>query len=226
MDYRKLNTITQSISDPLPRLECVLDTIGQAKAKILSTLDLGSGFWQIPMDLVSCHKAAFISPSGVYEWARMPFGLNNAPMTFQMVMSQILRELNWKYVLCYIDDILFSFSSNFKEHLSHLSVVYSYIREAGLTLKSGKCHSAVEKVLYLGHVFTNGGVQVDAFKTDAIRTFPWPKQQRDVRSFLGLCNNYRRFIENFANIATPLNRLLQMKCHLFGMKNVKLHSKL
>ena len=119
VDYRKLNQITQSSSHPLPRLECVFDTIGQAKAQIFSTLDLASGFWQIPMDLSSCHKAAFITHNGVYEWTRMPFGLKNAPMTFQMVMSQVLREMNWKFVLCYIVDLLV-FSNSFKEHLYHL----------------------------------------------------------------------------------------------------------
>ena len=208
VDYRKLNKITQSISHPLPRLECVFDTIGQAKARIFSTLDLASGFWQIPMDPSTRHKAAFITHNGVYEWTRMPFGLKNAPMTFQMVMSQVLRELNWKHVLCYIDDILV-FSSNFQEHLGHLDMVFSKLREAGLTLKSEKCHFAVDKVLYLGHIITNEGVQVDTSKTDAVRTFPRPKTQRDVRSFLGLCNYYRRFIQNFSKIATPLNQLLQ-----------------
>ena len=164
VDYRKLNKITQSISHPLPRLECVFDIIGQAKAQIFSTLDLASGFWQIPMDPSSRHKAAFITHNDVYEWTRMPFGLKNAPMTFQMVMSQILREMNWKHVLCYIDDILV-FSSNFKEHLYHLNLVFSKLREAGLTLKSEKCHFAVEKVLYFGHVITKDGVQVDSSKT-------------------------------------------------------------
>ena len=208
VDYRKLNQITKSISHPLPRLECVFDTIGQAKAQIFSTLDLASGFWQIPMDPSSRHKAAFITHNGVYEWTRMPFGLKNAPMTFQMVMSQVLREMNWKFVLCYIDDILV-FSSSFKEHLYHLELVFSKLREAGLTLKSEKCHFAVEKVLYLGHTITREGVRMDSSKTDAVRTFPRPKTQKDVRSFLGLCNYYRRFVQNFSKIATPLNQLLQ-----------------
>ena len=208
VDYRKLNKITQSISHPLPRLECVFDTIGQAQAKIFSTLDLASGFWQIPMDPSTRHKAAFITHNGVYEWSRMPFGLKNAPMTFQMVMGQVLRELNWKHVLCYIDDILV-FSSNFQEHLVHLDIVFQKLREAGLTLKSEKCHFAVEKVLYLGHIITTDGVKVDASKTDAVRNYARPKTQKDVRSFLGLCNYYRRFIQNFAKIATPLNQLLQ-----------------
>ena len=203
-----MNQITKSISHPLPRLECVFDTIGQAKAQIFPTLDLASGFWQIPMYLSSRHKAAFITHNGVYERTRMPFGLKKAPMTFQMVMSQVLREMNWKFVLCYIDDILV-FSSSFKEHMYPLELVFSKLHEAGLTLKCEKCHFAVEKVLYLGHTITCEGVCMDSSKTDAVRTYPRPKTQKDVRSFLGLCNYYRRFVQKFSKIATPLNQLLQ-----------------
>ncbi|MEW8546122.1 MAG: reverse transcriptase domain-containing protein [Candidatus Thiodiazotropha sp.] len=207
VDYRKLNKITLSISHPLPRLECVFDTIGQADAKIFSTLDLASGFWQIPMDPETRHKAAFITHNGVYEWTRMPFGLKNAPMTFQMVMGQVLRELNWKHVLCYIDDILV-FSSNFQEHLIHLEQVFDSLRKAKLTLKSEKCHFAVEQVKYLGHIITKDGVEVDPDNTSKVRSFPRPKSQKEIRTFLGLCNYYRRFIENFSKIASPLNALL------------------
>ena len=99
VNYRKLNKITLAISHPLPRLGCVFDTIGQTNAKIFSTLDLVSEFWQIPMDHLTKHKAAFITHNGVYEWNRMPFGLRNAPKTFQMVMRHVLRELNWKHIL-------------------------------------------------------------------------------------------------------------------------------
>ena len=107
------------VNIPLPRLECVFDTTGQADAKIFSTLDLASGIWQIHMNPDSRHKAAFIAHNGVYEWFRMPFGLKNAAMSFQMVMGQVLRDMNWRYVLCYIDDILV-FSSKFEQHLVHL----------------------------------------------------------------------------------------------------------
>ncbi|MES9902577.1 MAG: reverse transcriptase family protein [Sedimenticola sp.] len=208
VDYRKLNQITHSISHPLPRLECVFDTIGEAHAKVFSTLDLASGFWQIPMDPETSHKAAFITHESVYEWKRMPFGLKNAPMSFQQVMGQVLRGLNWKHVLCYIDDILV-FSRNFTEHLGHLDMVFRKLRDAKLTLKSEKCHFALDKVIYLGHVLSKDGIEVDKSKTDAVRSFPTPKTQRDIRRFLGLCNYYRRFVSNFSQIAAPMNQLLQ-----------------
>ena len=202
VDYRKLNKITLSISRPLPRLECVFNTIGQARATIFSTLDLASGFWQIPMDHETGHKAAFITHNGVYELTRMPFGLNNAPMTFQMVMSHVLRDLNWKHVLCYIDDILV-FSSSFKEHLHYLELVSSKLRDAKLTLKadvilkSAKCFTLVMSSQKMGFMLMKK-------TTDAVSGFPTctPKTQKDVRSFLGLCNYYRMFVENFSKLAT------------------------
>ena len=208
VDYRQLNKITKPIAHPLPRLESVFDAIGSAQAQYFTTLDLASGYWQIPMDPASKFKAAFITHDGIYEFNRMPFGLRNAPMSFQMIMSQILRSLNWKHVLCYIDDILI-FSKTFDDHLCHLSQVFQRLREAKLTLKPSKCHFAVAKVTYLGHTISKAGIEVDPSNTEAVRTFPVPKNQRDVRSFLGLANFYRRFCKDFAKIANPLNRLLQ-----------------
>ena len=154
------------------------------------------------------HKSAFITHNGIYEFNRMPFGLKNTPMSFQMFMSQVLGSPNWKHVLCYINDILI-FSRTFSEHLEHLDLVFQKLRAANLTPKPEKCHFAVSKVLYLGHELSKQGICVDSSKTDAVRTFPVPKTQRDVRSFLGLCNFYRRYVENFSKIAAPLNRLLE-----------------
>lgn len=119
IDYRKLNKVTRPASFPLPKLEDVVYAIGEADAKIFSVLDLASGFWQIPMDPSTKHKAAFITHTGIYEWTRMPFGLRNAPITFQMVMTQILRGLHWKQALVYVDDILI-YSKKFEAHLHHL----------------------------------------------------------------------------------------------------------
>ena len=137
----------------------------------------------------------------------MPFGLNNAPMSFQMFMSQVLGSLNWKHLLCYIDDILI-FSRTFFEHLEHLDLVFQELGAAKFTLKSEKCRFAVSKVLYLGHELSKPGIRLDSSKTDAVHTFPVQKTQRDVRSFLGLRNFYHRCVENFSKIAIHLNRLL------------------
>ena len=209
VDYRKLNKITIPISHPIPRLDDVFDALGESKASIFSILDLNSAYFQIELDPETRHKSAFVTHDGVYEFCRMPFGLRNAPMSFQMLMSQVLKGLNWKFVLCYIDDILV-FSSNFDEHISHLSQVFQRLRDANLTLKAEKCSFAVDKVIYLGHVITKNGVEVDiSKKTEKIRSFPEPKNQKQLKSFLGLANYYKRFVKDFSKICVPLNRLLQ-----------------
>ncbi|CAC5403244.1 Retrovirus-related Pol polyprotein from transposon gypsy,Retrovirus-related Pol polyprotein from transposon 297,Retrovirus-related Pol polyprotein from transposon 17.6,Transposon Ty3-I Gag-Pol polyprotein,Transposon Ty3-G Gag-Pol polyprotein,Retrovirus-related Pol polyprotein from transposon opus,Retrovirus-related Pol polyprotein from transposon 412 [Mytilus coruscus] len=155
------------MSFPLPRLECVFDTLGESQANIFSSLDLYSGFHHIEMDEETRHKSAFITRNGVYEWLRLPFGLRNSPVSFQMIMTQVLRGLNWKFVLVYVDDILI-FSKTFEEHLRHLEQVFSRLRDANLTLKPTKCEFAVKEVKYLGHILSKHGVQVDPSKTDAV----------------------------------------------------------
>ena len=113
-DYSALNKVTIPMSFPLPHLESVFDAIGDAKAQYFSNLDLMSGFWQMELEEESRKKAAFITQAGVYEWKRMPFGLTNSPISFQTLMSNVLRGLNWKSVLVYVDDILiFSRTKNF-----------------------------------------------------------------------------------------------------------------
>lgn len=207
VDYRKLNAVTKQFTFPLPRLEDVFDTIGSSQAKLFSTLDLASGFWQIPMDSDTKHKSAFVTPSGVYQWKRMPFGLVNAPASFQALMTQVLRGLNWKTCLVYVDDILV-FSNSFKEHLQHLEQIFARLTEAGLTLKPSKCAFALSSVKYLGHVLTKDGIQVDVSKTDTVRSFPVPRNQKELRSFLGLCNYYRKFVKGYSRITNPLTALL------------------
>lgn len=118
-------------------------------------------------------------------------------------MSNVLRGLNWKSVLVYVDDILI-FSRSFDEHLQHLAQVFDRLKNANLKLQPTKCHFAVKEVKFLGHVISKKGVSVDPEKTKAVSEFPVPKTPKQVRSFLGMANYYRRFILNFAKIATPL----------------------
>lgn len=161
VDYRKLNKITTHISHPIPRLEDIFDAKGESQATIFLILDLNSAYFQIELDPETRHKSAFIT---LYEFLRMPFGLRNIPMSFQMLMSQVLKAFNWKFVLCYIDDILV-FSPTFEKHLEHLDEVFRRLREANLTLKPSKCNFAVDRIVNLGHVITKEGIYVDSNKT-------------------------------------------------------------
>ena len=158
------------------------------------------------MDSDSIEKTAFISHAGLYEYNVMSFGLTNAPPTLQRLMQRILHGLDWQICLVYIDEVII-FSPSFEEHLSRLTAVFGRLRDANLKLKPSKCHFARTSVDFLGFVVSSEGILPDPSKLDAVRTFPVPKSVKDVRSFLGLCNYYRRFVKDFAKIASPLNRL-------------------
>ena len=160
------------------------------------------------MDPETKHKAAFITQKGIYEWKRLGMGLRNSCVSFQMVMSQVLRGLHWKNMLVYVDDICV-FSKNFDEHIIHLQQLFERLRSAGLTLNPKKCYFAAKQVKFLGHVISKDGIQVDSNKTKVIDTFPTPKTIKEVRSFLGMCNYYRRFIKSYSSITSPLNKLLK-----------------
>ncbi len=207
-DFRKLNECTRPINFPIPRLVECLDSIAQAKPTIFSCLDLFSGFHQIPLDPETKHKTAFVTHQGQYQFTSMPFGLKNAPATFQMAMSEVFRGMNWKNMLVYIDDLIL-FSNSYEKHMSELKDVFDRLRHYNLKLQPAKCKFGARSVTYLGNIISKHGIAVDPAKTKAMSTFPVPKNQKDVRSFLGLANFNRRFIKNFAGIAAPLNALLK-----------------
>ena len=183
VDYHKLNQVTKQISFPLPRLENIFDKLGQANASWFSTLDLASGFWQVPLDPETKEKTSFVTNDGQkYNFTVLPFGLVNAPSTYQMVMDKVLQGLNWKILLCYIDDIII-FSSNFEDHLSHLDLVFQRLRQANLAHKSSKCTFGAQKVMYLGHYLSKNGIEVDPEKIDAMKSFPRPTNPKTVQSY-------------------------------------------
>ncbi|CAC5364966.1 Transposon Ty3-G Gag-Pol polyprotein,Transposon Ty3-I Gag-Pol polyprotein,Retrovirus-related Pol polyprotein from transposon 297,Retrovirus-related Pol polyprotein from transposon 17.6 [Mytilus coruscus] len=207
IDYRKVNSLSIPQTFPLPHMESVFDAIGEVKARYFSCVDLKSGFLQVPLTEESKHKSAFITQTGIYQFKRMPFGLMNSPITFQAMMSHVLRGLNWKFVLVYVDDILI-FSRTFKDHLNHLSQVFDRLRHANLKLHPSKCHFAVKEIMFLGHIISREGVKVDPAKTSAVSKFPTPQTQKQLRSFLGMANYYRCFIKNHFKIVFPLHSLL------------------
>ncbi|GBM06550.1 Retrovirus-related Pol polyprotein from transposon 17.6, partial [Araneus ventricosus] len=206
VDYRRLNKITKKDVYPLPRIDDALDCL--AGAKIFSMMDLKSGYWQIEVDDKDREKTAFVTSDGLYEFKVMPFGLCNAPATFERMMDTVLRGLKWNICLCYLDDIIV-YAPNFQEHKRRLRKVLKCIQEAGLTLNSNKCSFGKKKLTILGHLVDEHGIYPDPQKTAAVTKFPVPENVSDVRSFLGLCSYYRRFIKNFADIAKPLHDLLK-----------------
>ena len=204
VDYRKLNAITKTDVYPLPRIEDYLDAL--SGACFFSTLDLAAGFWQVPMHPDSIEKTAFVSHAGSYEFTVMPFGLKNAPSTFQRLMSSVLAGLSQDVCMSYIDDILVV-GRTFDEHVENLRIVLQRFREAGLKLKTTKCDLLKSKVRYLGFFVSSDGVEVDPEKTRAVSEFPIPRNVRDLRGFLGLTSYYRRFIDGYSKLAKPLHRL-------------------
>ena len=205
VDYRKLNSRTTRDAYPIPRIEESLDALGGAK--YFSSLDLMSGYLQVEMEETDQAKTAFTTPLGLFEYTRMPFGLMNAPATFQRLMNTVLGDLNLSEVLIYLDDIIV-FSDTIEEHIARLDRVFTRLREHGLKLKPSKCHLLVERVRYLGHIVSKEGIATDPEKSDAVEGWPVPKTVKDVRSFLGFTGYYRRFIPRYASIARPLFELL------------------
>ena len=204
IDYRKLNAVTQKDSYPLPRIQDCLDSLGGSK--YFSSMDLASGYWQIPVREEDKPKTAFVSKSGLYEFQFMPFGMVNAPSTFERCMETILRGLHWKTCLIYLDNIIV-FSETIEEHLSRLTEVLTRIRDAGLKLKTSKCHFFKREVVFLGHIISESGISTDPAKIESIQNWKTPTNVHEVRSFMGLCSYYRRFIKNFSDIAQPITKL-------------------
>ena len=204
VDFRRLNAVTKKDVYPLPRIEDILDTLG--RARYFSTLDLSTGYWQIPVHPADREKTAFTTHCGLFEFNRMPFGLCNAPSTFQRLMQTVLAGLDGKCCFVYIDDILVC-SRTFKEHVKHLKLVFDRLRAAGLRLKVGKCMFLREQVKYLGHTISKEGIGPDPSKVVKVQTFPVPTDVHKLRQFLGLASYYRRFIKDFASVSSPLNAL-------------------
>ena len=152
-------------------------------------------------------KTTFTSHYGIYRFLRLPFGLRNAPATFQRAIDIILSGVKWKTCLVYLDDVIV-FSKSRQDHLSHVAEALTLLGNAGLSLKLKKCHFFAETVDYLGHVIRPGRLGVAEKNTNALKAAPLPRTQTELRSFLGLCNVYRRFVPRFSAIAAPLNALL------------------
>ena len=204
VDYRKLNCVTKSDIFPLPRIDDCLDAL--SGMRYFTMLDLCSGFWQVQMDPDSVEKTAFVTHAGSFEFLVMPFGLKNAPSTFQRLMEIVLAGLTPDRCIGYMDDILV-LGDTFPKHLENLEMVLERLRKANLKLKPSKCRLVRPSVSYLGYEVSARGIATDPEKLKAVQEFPVPTDLKRLRSFLGLTSYYRRFIHNYARVAQPLHNL-------------------
>jgi hypothetical protein len=201
VDYRSLNEKTKEDSYPLPRVDECLEALNGASW--FTTLDLRSGYHQVAMEPRDADKTAFVTRKGVFRWKVMPFGLCNAPATFQRLVDIVLSGLNFEICLVYLDDVII-FADNLEQFLERLEQVLRRLREAKLKLKPRKCRLLRKKVEFLGHIVTPEGVAVDPSKVSEVTDWPVPQRLREVRGFLGLCSYYRTFVRNFSLLAAPL----------------------
>jgi hypothetical protein len=213
-DYRALNAITVKDSFPIPTVDELLDELYGAQH--FSKLDLRSGYHQILLQPEDRYKTAFMTHQGHYEWLVMPFGLTNAPATFQSLMNTIFQTVLRKYVLVFFDDILV-YSKTWQEHLKHLAAVLQVLQDHQLFVKLSKCSFGVSEIEYLGHVVSGQGVSMDREKIQAVLDWPPPKNIKQLRGFLGLTGYYRRFIQSYAKLASPLTDLLKKEAYVWSV---------
>ena len=170
------------------------------------------------MDPATKEKTAFVTHEGLYEFDVMPFGLVNAPATFQRMMNGVISNLRWQCAMVYLDDIII-YSSTFDQHLIDVAQVLQRLRVAGLKLQPSKCYFARTQINYLGFVVSANGIEANPDKLRAVQEFPQPTTQKQISAFLGLTGYYRRLIKNYAFIAAPLTSLLKLE-----FKGIKLHT--
>lgn len=206
VDYRKLNEYTVDDKFPLPNIEGILDKLG--RAQYFTTIDLAKGYHQIKMHPKDIHKTAFVTPKGLYEYIRMPFGLKNAPATFQRLMNEVLREYISKICVVYMDDILI-FSTSLQEHIVNIRKIFNKLSEHNLKVQFNKCSFLKKETEFLGHVLTNEGIKPNPNKIKCINEYSLPTSEKQLRGFLGATGYYRKFIEGYARLAQPMTKYLK-----------------
>lgn len=205
-DFRKVNAVTKPDSFPLPRIEDCVDQVGSAR--FVSKLDLLKGYWQVPLTQRAQEVSAFITPSGLFSYTVMGFGLRNAPATFQRLMNRVVSGL--KGCAVYLDDVVV-YSNSWTEHLNQLRALFDRLKHGNLTLNLAKCDFAKATVTYLGKVVGQGHVRPVMAKVTAISEYPVPATKKELMRFLGLVGYYRCFCRNFSSVVAPLTDLLKTK---------------
>ncbi|PAA69928.1 hypothetical protein BOX15_Mlig033625g1 [Macrostomum lignano] len=204
IDYRAVNKLIKPCSFPLPLIEESFDSL--AGATVFSSLDLTSAYWQVGIKEEARDYTAFACPQGTFRWKVVPFGIKTAPANFAKLMHKVFRPLLMKVSLIYLDDIIIKAVNN-DQMIAHLALVLWQLRKAGLKIKPSKCELFKDKVAFLGFVVSSRGIEADPAKTQAVQDWPKPLSKKQLLSFLGFANYYRKFVPRFSIIATPLYAL-------------------
>ena len=213
-DFRRVNALTKSDSYPLPRVDDCIDQIGHSQ--YISKFDLLKGYWQVPLTDHAKEISAFVTPDGLYQYTVMPFGMKNAPATYQRMINNVLSGVQG--CGAYIDDLVI-YSDSWNQHVKQLRELLCRLRDAHLTVNLGKSEFCHAHVIFLGYVVGQGQVAPVTAKVQAIHQYPVPKDKRDLMRFLGMAGYYRKFCHNFASIAAPLTGLLQKKQKFIWTQN-------
>ena len=206
IDYRQLNRVTIRNQYPLPRIDDLFDQL--QGSRVFSKIDMRSGYYQLKIKGIDVLKTTFRTRYGHYEFMVMPFGLTNAPTAFMDLMNRVFRPYLDRFVIVFIDEILV-YSGSREKHAEHLRIVLETLREHQLYAKLSKCQFWLDRVAFLGHIISAEGISVDPQKIEAIVNWKPPTNVTEIRSFLGLAGYYRKFVEGFSKIATPLTRLIR-----------------
>ena len=200
-DYRRVNSITRKDQYPLPNVQSILSAC--AGKRYFSSLDAQRAFYQIPLEEAAIPKTAVKTPFGLFEFLRMPYGLKNSAQTFQRYMDEVLHGID--NVHCYVDDIIIATDTP-EEHIQTLQKVFVRLQEYGIRLNESKCEWYRTSLEYLGHKISHDSIQPTNKKIEAIKQFKEPTTVRELKSFLGMIEYYRRFFPSLADLIEPLNR--------------------
>jgi len=208
VDYRKINQVIKQESFPLPLLQDTIDSLSENPPMYFCSLDFKSAYSSIELHPDTREKLTFVTHLGSFVPHRLGFGVASAPSFFQRVLSGVFRDMQYKYLSVYIDDVL-CFFNDVESMTKAMREIFERIRKFQLRLNGPKCVFGVTEIAYLGHILTRSGQKVDPSKIDAMVNFPKPTNQRETRQYLGLTQYYKKFIEGYAKIAAPLNQLLR-----------------
>jgi hypothetical protein len=206
VDYRSLNDVTVKIKYPLPRIEDLFDQM--RGARVLSKIDLRSGYHQVKIRPSNIPKTPFSSRYGLYGFTVMSFGLTNALAYFMNLMNKVFMEYLDRFVVVFINDILI-YSKSDSEHEEHLRLVLQKLRDNQFYAKYSKCEFWIDEVPFRGHIISNGGISVDPAKVKEIMAWSITTTVIEIQSFLGLVGYYRRFIEGFSKVSKCMTSLLE-----------------